>query len=122
MDQSRLTTALDILEGFFFRNAASHLRVDTQCRLTKEQTTKVSRVILALAGLTADTCVHDPVDVGLLDEMVDHLRRDYNFTMGVDGLMDLDPLCTWEIHQIIAIEEGVIQNGSEDGDFGGFCQ
>jgi hypothetical protein len=61
------------------------------------------------------------VDGGLLDKMVDHLRRDHNFFMGVDGLINLDHLCTGEIHQIIALEKGVIQHGSKDGNFSGFC-
>jgi hypothetical protein len=57
-----------------------------------------------VAGLTADTGVHDPMDGGLFDEMFDNLCWDHNFFMGVEGLMNLDPLCTGEIHQIIALE------------------
>jgi hypothetical protein len=39
MDQSRLTTTLDILEGLLFRNTVTQLWVDLQCRLAKEKTT-----------------------------------------------------------------------------------
>jgi hypothetical protein len=58
---------------------------------------------------------------GTFDEMVDHLCRDHDFNMGVDGLIDLDRPCTGEVHQIIALEECVIQHGSKDGNLCGLC-
>jgi len=73
MDQAGLAASLDMFQRLFLSYPAPKLGIDPQGCLSKEEAALIDRVILTSTGLATDTDIHDPVDAGLLDEMIDNL-------------------------------------------------
>jgi len=73
MDQAGLAASLDVFQRLFLRYSASKLGIDPQGCLSKEEAALIDRVILTSTCLATDTDVHDPVNAGVFDEMIDNL-------------------------------------------------
>jgi hypothetical protein len=114
MNQASLTAASYVLQRFLFRYATSEPGVDPQRRLSKKETAQVDGIVLTLLGGATDTKVHDPVNIGLLDEMFHHLRGEYHFAWHIEGLVDLNHLILGQVDQVITLKKPAIQDPSDD--------
>jgi len=73
MDQAGLAASLDVFQRLFLRYPVPKLGIDPRGCLSKEEAASVNRVIFTSTSLAADTDIHDPVNAGLFDEMIDNL-------------------------------------------------
>ena len=73
MDQAGLAASLNVFQRLFFSYPAPKLGIDPQGCISKEEAALIDRVILTFTCLATDTDIHDPVNAGLFDEMIDNL-------------------------------------------------
>jgi len=95
VDEASLTATFHMLMCLRFTHGTAKLWVDPLSGFAEEEATEINRVILALIGLTADTVVHDPKDIGAIDKVLHHARRKNHLIGGLDRMIDLDHLVHW---------------------------
>jgi hypothetical protein len=104
MDETGFPAAVDVLKGFIPCYLTSEPGVDSQRGISKKKAAVIYWVILAPGGLAADTGVHDPMDIGALDEMFHHLRWQNNFIWHLYLLVDEDCLILRQVKQVIVFK------------------
>jgi hypothetical protein len=114
VNQTCLTAAGRVIERFFFRYAASELGIDPHGRLSKKETAQINGVILTLDGIAAYAGVHDPVKVGLLDEMFYHPRWQDHLAWIIERLVDRNHLILGQVDDVVSLEEQVVDDSGDE--------
>jgi hypothetical protein len=94
--------------GLFSRNHAAEFRVDLKHGLAKEETAKVSWIILTILRGAAQAEIHYPAMPRLSDEVIHNFRRENYLLRVTDWFVHLDDTILWQVDDVIPLEQRAV--------------